>query len=178
MRRIALVLVLLATSVATPVQAQRDSEARRAALQAYRDSLETEVVHKFVTRLSRDLKLNSKQRATVEQVIRSGADRRHELMRASRDLQGRLIRALRSDDTSSDEFQRLLANHEALRRREHDSWTHDQQQLAAVLNPRQRAHFLLSWTHFQETLREIMSRRPDRDNDDSQRGHGKDGHRH
>ncbi|CAN5761215.1 hypothetical protein BH23GEM10_BH23GEM10_10270 [soil metagenome] len=177
MRGRALVLILLATASATPAQAQHDSAARRAALQAYRDSLETEVVHKFVARLSRDLRLNSAQRTTVEQVIRSGAERRRELMRASGELQGRLIRAVRSDDTSSDEFQRLLANHEALRRREHDSWTHDQQQLAAVLNPRQRAHFLLSWTHFQETLREIMSRRPDRDDDDGHR-RDKEGHRH
>lgn len=175
--RIALALVMMAAAFATPAQAQRDSDERRAALQAYRDSLEAEVVQKFVGRLSRDLRLNSGQRATVEQVIRSGADRRRELTRASRELHSRLIRAVRSDDTSSDEFQRLLASHEVLRRREHDSWTQDQLQLAAVLSPRQQAHFLLSWTHFQETLREIMSRRPDRDDDDDH-DRRKEDHRH
>lgn len=177
MRRIAPLLILMAIAFAAPAQAQRNSDARRAELQAYRDSLEAEVVQKFVGRLSRELRLNSTQRTTVEQVIRSGADRRHKLLSASSALQSRLIRAVRSDDTSSEEFQRLLASHEALRRHEHDSWTQDQQKLAAVLNPRQRAYFLLSWTHFQETLREIKSRRPDRDNDDEHR-HDREGHRH
>lgn len=166
--RFVLAALVVATSVAaSPASAQRGSDAeRRAALQAYRDSLETEVVQKFVNSLARDLRLDSSQKSTVEAVLRTGSERRRALAKESSELQYRLYRAVRDDDTTDSEFQRLLASHESLRRQEHDLWMGDQRALARVLSPRQRSHFLLSWTRFQETLREIMSRRPGgRDND-------------
>jgi hypothetical protein len=149
--------VLLAPAGA---QAQGGSEQeRRAALEARRDSLEAEVVQKFVRRLTRELKLNAVQQAQTEGVLKESGSQRRELSRASMQLRGRILRAARNAQTTDAEFIRLLAEHEALRAREHELWGRDQEQLARFLNPRQRAQFLLAWAHFQDDMRDILSRR-------------------
>jgi Spy/CpxP family protein refolding chaperone len=161
MRRVLLLCALCALLSPAALAAQRTgSDAdRRAALQARRDSLENEVARKFMERLTTDLKLDSDQRARVENVMKRSGMRRSELTRRSTALRGRLHRALRSDTTTAAEFQQLLVDHEALRAAEHDLWRQDQEELAAVLTPRQRVQFIISWAHFQETMREIMSQR-------------------
>jgi hypothetical protein len=98
-------------------------------------------------------------------------------------LRGRIYRAARNPATSDAEFMRLLSEHEALRAREHDLWGRDQEQLAGILNPRQRAQFLLAWAHFQDDMRDILSRRMrqqrdsrDRRSDGKSPGESRDGH--
>jgi Spy/CpxP family protein refolding chaperone len=160
MRRMLLLIALLLVSPAV-LEAQRtgSDDARRAAMQARRDSLENEVMQRFIERLTKDLRLDADQRAQTERVMKRSGVRRSELMRRSGELRGRLHRALRTETTTDAEFQRLLADHDALRAQEHDLWRQDQNELAAVLTARQRVQFIVSWAHFQETMREIMSQR-------------------
>ena len=160
MNRVLLLSALCALLVPGSLEAQRTDEGRRAAMQARRDSLETEVARKFMERLTRDLRLDTDQRVRVERVMARSSTRRSELTRRSGELRGRLHRALRSETTTEAEFQQLLTDHEALRAQEHDLWRQDQQELSAVLTARQRVQFIISWAHFQATMREIMSQRP------------------
>lgn len=173
MKRLVIAAVLLLAPVAGHAQQTGTDQERRAAFEARRDSLEAEVVQKFVRRLGRDLKLSATQQAQTEQVLRQSGLQRRELSRASMQLRGRIYRAARSDDTPDAEFIRLLADHEELRVREHDLWRHDQEQLARILDPRQRAQFILSWAHFQDDMRDILSRRMREQSDSRDRSNDK-----
>jgi Spy/CpxP family protein refolding chaperone len=154
-------MLLVALCAATPAlaQAQQGSpdHARRAAMEARRDSLEAEILNRFVDQLSRELRLDADQRARTERTLRVGAHRRRELMRASGELRGEMIRALRSASTTDAEFTRLLAQQESLRLRENDLWTREQDELARILSPRQRAQFIIQWARFQDNVREILA---------------------
>ena len=174
--------LILFAPVAVQAQQSGSSAERRAAMQARRDSLEAEVVRKFIHRLTNDLKLDAAQRAETERVLHESGAQRRELSRASMQLRGRIYGALRNEGATDAEFIRLLAEHEALRTREHELWRHDQDRLAHFLTPRQRAHFVLSWAKFQEDMSDILSRRMrpqsdgrDGDRRDSDRS-GRDSH--
>jgi Spy/CpxP family protein refolding chaperone len=161
MRRAAVVLaglVVLLSALPAPVSGQQRGDAnRRAELEARRDSLESELLSRFVDRLSRELSLTAEQRAGTDRILRSGAEQRRSLMRESGALRGRLQRALRESATTDAEFNRLLAEHEALRQREGEFWRAEQDELARVLSPRQRAQFVMQWVRFQEQVRTIIS---------------------
>jgi Spy/CpxP family protein refolding chaperone len=131
--------------------------ARRAAIEARRDSLEAEILNRFVEQLTQELKLDANQRTRTERSLRVGAHRRRELMRASGELRGEIVRALRNSTTTDAEFNRLLAQQETLRQREHDLWTREQDDLARILTPRQRAQFIIQWARFQDNVREILA---------------------
>jgi hypothetical protein len=169
MKRLIVAIVLALMPAAAHAQ-QTEEQARRAASAARRDSLEAEIVQKFVQRLSRDLSLDASQRAQTERVLRESGAHRRELSRASSALRGRIYRTARDKSATEADFIRLLAEHESLRAREHDLWRRDQEELARFLNPRQRALFLLSWAHFQDDMRDILSRRM-RDQGDSRDRH-------
>jgi hypothetical protein len=132
MKRLVIAALLLLAPVVGHAQQSGTDQERRAAFEARRDSLEAEVVQKFVRRLGRELKLSSAQQSQTEQVLRQSGLQRRELSRASMQLRGRIYRAARSDATPEAEFIRLLAEHEALRVREHDLWRRDQEQLARI----------------------------------------------
>ena len=157
MKRLMLVLALLLAPAA--VHGQQGDADRRAALQARRDSLEVEIVQKFVRRLSEEVGLNATQRISVERVLQESGVQRRELSRASSRLRSSIFRATRAPETSDADFVRLLAEHDGLRAREHDLWRQEQDELSRILTPRQRARFLLAWAHFQDDMRDILSRR-------------------
>lgn len=161
-------LLLLAPLGAQGQQTGTEAE-RRAALEARRDSLEAEVVRKFVQRLGRDLSLTQAQQTQTVRILQESGLRRRALSRESSQLRSRIYRAARDTTTADAEFVRLLAEYDALRAREHDLWRSDQTQLARVLQPRQRAQFLLSWSRFQDDIREIISRRMRQDGDSRDR---------
>ncbi|HSK17708.1 MAG TPA: Spy/CpxP family protein refolding chaperone [Longimicrobiales bacterium] len=173
MKRLVIAAFLLLAPVAGHAQQSGTDQERRAAFEARRDSLEAEVVQKFVRRLGRELKLSSAQQSQTEQVLRQSGLQRRELSRASMQLRGRIYRAARSAETPEAEFVRLIAEHEALRVREHDLWRRDQEQLARILDPRQRAQFILSWAHFQDDMRDILSRRMREQSDSRDRSNDK-----
>jgi hypothetical protein len=157
----ALIGVLLLLSVTPSLLAAQtpDDQARRARIEARRDSLEREVVQKFVDRLTRELRLDADQRTQTERVLASSGVQRRELMRASGALRGRIVRAVRAETTSDADFARLLTDHEALRAREHDLWRREQEELSRILTTRQRVQFIMMWAHFQDEMRDILSRR-------------------
>jgi Spy/CpxP family protein refolding chaperone len=151
----ALTIALLLPATAQAQQPGSDP-VRRAAMEARRDSLEAEIMNRFMTLLNRELRLDADQRARTERTLRAGADRRRDLMRASAELRGELHRALRSNATSDADFVRLLTEHETLRQRESELWRREQDELARILTPRQRAHFVVQWARFQESIRDIV----------------------
>jgi Spy/CpxP family protein refolding chaperone len=154
--KFALMLLLLVVPLTADAQ-QGPDPARRAAMEARRDSLETAVMQRFIDQLTRELRLDADQRAQTERVLRDGAVRRRELMHSSGELRARLHRALRSITTSDAEFMRLVTEQEALRQRESELWRREQDELARVLTPRQRVHFLVQYARFHDSVREILS---------------------
>jgi hypothetical protein len=159
MKRMLTATALFLTLMPAALHGQATEQSRRAELAARRDSLEAEVVRKFVHRLARDLQLDANQRAQTELVLRDSGVRRRDLSRASSQLRSSIYRAVRDTTTAAADFVRLLADYEALSSREHELWRREQDELARILDPRQRAHFLLSWVRFQDDMREILSRR-------------------
>jgi len=131
--------------------------AQRAAYEARRDSLENVVVGKFVDRLARDLKLSAPERTQVEKVLAESGVRRHELLKASSSLRTKMRNATRDSATADAVFMTLLAEQDALRNREHQLWSRDQEEMARVLNPRQRVLFISAWSSFQDDMRRIVS---------------------
>ena len=177
MKRMLTATALFLTLMPAALHAQATEQSRRAELAARRDSLEAEVVRKFVHRLARDLRLDENQRAQTVLVLRDNGVRRRELSRASSQLRGRIYRAVRDTTTANADFIRLLADYEALSSREHELWRREQDELARILDPRQRAHFLLSWVRFQDDMREILARRMRELDDSRDRDRRSDGDR-
>jgi Spy/CpxP family protein refolding chaperone len=157
MRYALILLLMLLLPAAAQAQQSSPDPSRRAAMEARRDSLENAIMQRFLVQLTRELKLDDAQRTQTERVLREGAVRRRELMHASGDLRSRLHRALRSTTSTDAEFTRLVAEHETLRQRDADLWRREQDELARILTPRQRAHFLVQWVRFQDSVREIIS---------------------
>jgi hypothetical protein len=143
----------------SPGSMRRLDPAQRAAEQARRDSLEAEIVQKFIGDLTRELKLDATQREEIERVLTESGARRRELMRTSGQLRGRMHRALRDPNTPDADFVKLLGEYDLLRVREHDLWRRDQDELARFLTVRQRAQFLIHWANFQDKVRDIIERR-------------------
>jgi Spy/CpxP family protein refolding chaperone len=155
--KFALLLLLLLAPCAAHAQQSSPDPARRAAMEARRDSLESALMQRLLDQLTRELRLDTDQRTQTERVMRDGAARRRELMHSSGELRARLHRALRSNTTTDAEFTRLVAEQEALRQRESELWRREQDELARVLTPRQRAHFLIQYARFHDHVREILA---------------------
>jgi Spy/CpxP family protein refolding chaperone len=157
MRLLTAVLTMLCCLPAPAAAQQPAADAgRRAALEARRDSLEAELMQRFLDQLFRELQVEAATRAEVERVVQEGAARRRELLRSSGELRLRLHRAMRNDAATDADFTRLLAAHEALRQRETEIWRGEQEQLARVLSPRQRAQFVVHWVRFHDQVRDIV----------------------
>jgi Spy/CpxP family protein refolding chaperone len=151
-------LVMLSSALPASAWAQQRGDAhRRAELEARRDSLESELLSRFLEQLDRELSLTAEQRAGMDRILQSGAEQRRSLMRESGALRVRLARSLRDGTTTDAAFNSLLAEHEALRQREGDLWRAEQDELARVLSPRQRTQFVMQWVRFQEQVRTIIS---------------------
>jgi Spy/CpxP family protein refolding chaperone len=156
MKQLLLCLVMLLAPGALHAQQGPPDAARRAAMEARRDSLENEIMQRFLASLDGELGLEAEQRARLDRALRDGAVRRRELMRSTGELRGRLHRATRAAGTTDGEFNRLLAEHETLRQRENEIWRREQEELARLLTPRQRAQFLMHWVRFQDDVRDII----------------------
>jgi Spy/CpxP family protein refolding chaperone len=130
--------------------------ARRALMEARRDSLENAIMQRFLDQLSRELSLDAEQLTQTERVLRAGASRRRDLMHASGELRMRLHRGARDRATTDAAFVKMLADHEALRQRENEIWRLEQDELARILSPRQRAQFVMHWVRFQDEVRDII----------------------
>jgi Spy/CpxP family protein refolding chaperone len=154
-------LLAAAIAVVTPfglnAQQAGADPARRAAAEARRDSRGAAILNRLVEQLTRELRLDADQKVRTERALRMGAHRRRELMRSTGELRFEIGRALRNPATTDAEFNRLLTQQETLRQREHDLWTREQDELARILNPRQRAQFVVQWARFQDSVRDILT---------------------
>jgi hypothetical protein len=160
MARLAVALLLCTVLLPAASQAQQGQgppdRARRAAMEARRDSLENAIMQRFLAQLDRELGLDAEQRTQTEHVLREGALRRRELMLAAGELRMRLHRGSRDRSTTDAAFVKMLADHEALRQRESEIWRLEQDELARILSPRQRAQFVMHWVRFQDEVRDII----------------------
>ena len=164
MKRLLIVMLLAVLPAAASAQdrqqqRQPPTAAQIAAYNARRDSLENDIVNKFIDQLTRELKLDAEQRTQTQRVLRESGARRRELSNATRELRNRMSRAGREPATTEADFNRLLMEFENLRGREHSLWQREQEELARLYSPRQRVQFVVRWTGFQESLREILSDR-------------------
>jgi hypothetical protein len=162
-KRLLIVTLLALTPVAASAQdrpqRQPPTPAQIAAYTARRDSLENDIVNKFIDQLTRELKLGAEQRTQTQRVLRESGLRRRELANATRELRSRMSRTARDPAATEADFNRLLMEFENLRGREHTLWQREQDELARLYSPRQRVQFIGKWTDFQESLREIVADR-------------------
>jgi Spy/CpxP family protein refolding chaperone len=128
---------------------------------ARRAELESEILDRFMDRVAQEMKLDAAARQQLSEQLRANGERRRALARSAVQLRQQLVRAV-EDSTSADaDIQRLLGQLEQLRQQENDQWATEQQELARVLTPRQRAIFSLEWLRFNERVRGMMmERRP------------------
>jgi hypothetical protein len=124
-----------------------------------RAQLERQILQRFVEQSGREIGLNGPTQSRLQQILNESNARRRELTQEGAQLRQRLIAAVRSSDTSDEEFSSILADIDALREREHELWRKDQESLSKELTPRQRALFTVRWLRFQENIRDLIDRR-------------------
>ena len=148
-------LVMLALSLVTtaPLAAQRHPPAARA-------ELAQRVQERFLQEAARQLRLDEAARGRLAAVLSEHDQMRQALQREGRQLRGMLVRAVADARTPDAEFQRLLAQLDALRTRELEVWRHEQSALANVLTPRQQAEFAMLRARFAERIARIRAERP------------------
>ena len=127
--------------------------------QAQREQLEGRILREFVLQSARDLELSNEQGTALYNLLRTSAEEQRAIMREAMQLRTDLANAVRRSATPDAEFERLLAGLDSLRLRDQRQWDRDQQELAHLLSPRQRAGFALRWIRFQERIRDIVARR-------------------
>jgi len=159
-RKAVCVLILALLPVAT--QAQRpEGEGSGGPNHARRAELEAQIFSRFMDRVTEQLKLDTGSRQRLEEQLRANGDRRRALARSTVQLRQQLVRATRDSTASEAEIQRLLNQFDQLRQQENELWSSEQQALANLLSPRQRALFTLEWLRFNERVRGMMmERRP------------------
>lgn len=150
-------LVLMAALLVLPCVAQ----AQNPQMNARRQMLQGQIVQRFMDHVSTQLALDAGTRARLEQQMRQSGDRRRQLARNTADLRRDLMVAIRDSSTSDAEINRLLGQMTGLRQQEQDLWKSDQDALARILTPRQRARFVFMWLRFNEQIRD-MALRPGR----------------
>jgi Spy/CpxP family protein refolding chaperone len=146
--------LLVALGSLVPVAAAAQQQAQQQAA-TRRGQLERQVLARFVDRAARELELDAGGRARLERVLRTSVEQRRALAEDATRLRQELSRALRDPATPDREFERLLAELAELRAREAGLWREEQEALAAVLTPRQRARFLLISARVNERIRAL-----------------------
>ncbi len=155
MKTTLLVLTLLLVPVAAG--AQRVGRGQRPA--AREALLEAQIFDRFMDKVSTDMQLDSNGRNRLRQHLRQSGEQRRLLAQQTVQLRRRLVEATRDSTTSDAQIDGLLQQFVQLRVREQELWNRDQNELAGLLTPRQRAQFLLQWITFNERIRGIMQGR-------------------
>jgi hypothetical protein len=127
-----------------------------------RAALERQVIRMFVQQTAGAMKLNQVGRNRLDQILQESNARRRELVAASMDLRRRFQVAIRDTATSDAAFEGLLREAQQLRQREQDLWLRDQEELARLLTPRQRAIFVVRWIRLQEQIQGMIDQRQGR----------------
>jgi chromosome segregation ATPase len=152
MKSIWLAPLLIAGALVPAHAGAQDAQGRRAALEA-------QVFSRFLDRIATELELSPAKRDQLAQALHESAQRRRTLAQEAWRLHAELARLANDPNSRDDEISRTLTAIEELRDREHALWRDEQRALAAVLSPRQRAHFMVLRTQFNERALEMRGRR-------------------
>jgi uncharacterized membrane protein YccC len=120
-----------------------------------RGQLERQVISRLVDRAAQELELDAGGRVRLERVLRTSVEQRRAIAEEAARLRQELARALRDPATPEREFERLLNELAELRAREARLWREEQDSLAGVLTPRQRARFMLISARVNERIRAL-----------------------
>jgi Spy/CpxP family protein refolding chaperone len=126
---------------------------------AQRAALEARVLQRFVERTAAELSLTESQATRLHAMFERNMERRRQAARESAEIRRQLAAAVREPGTTDADFQRHLTALQTLRQREHELWQREQQALAELLTPRQRAQYMTRWMALQENIRDVMARR-------------------
>lgn len=153
MRAIAIVLLVLLTPATGLAQGRGPDPDRRA-------ELEQRVRQQFLRHVADRLDLTAEQRTRVREVLAEGAEARRDLALESQALRIDLIQAVRDDEAEMARFEAILERLEAIRAREREIAQQEEAALAEVLDPRQRAVFLLLRMEMNDRVRQLRRHGP------------------
>jgi Spy/CpxP family protein refolding chaperone len=120
-----------------------------------RMELEQRVRRQFLSQVARRLELTTTQREQVREILRGGAEERRDLALESQALRIDLMQAVRDEDTPPARYEELLQGIQSLRQREQGLEVREEEALARVLDPRQRALFLMMRMQFNDRVRQL-----------------------
>lgn len=147
------VLALLATSMAAAAQVGGADQDRRA-------ELERQFRRQFMAQVARRLDLTADQRDRMREVLAARAEDRRDLALESQALRIELIQAVRDEDAAMSRFEDILARLEALRGREREIEAQEEAEMAEILDPRQRAIFLMLRMQLNDRVRQMRGPGP------------------
>lgn len=149
MKRIGLMALVLAVApMALPAQGVGPNQDRRA-------ELEQQVRRQFLAQIAERLELTNAQREQVREVLAESADARRDVALESHALRIDLMQAVRSEDASMADFEEILERLDAIRARERQLEEQEEAALADILDPRQRAMFLMVRMQMNERIRQM-----------------------
>lgn len=151
MKALAMAVVSLAI-LGGPLLAQGGGQRQPEAMQR-RAHLEEQVRQQFMEQVARRLELSEAQRQGMAEILGEGAEARRELAESSQALRRDLMRSVRDDATPMTTYERLLERLDAIREAERAIERREAERLGDVLNPRQRALFLMMRMQFNDRIR-------------------------
>lgn len=152
------VVVAALAMLALPAAAQQQQQQQRPGA-ARRAELERRVLDEFMERAGEQAEMNDEQQTRVRVILQESAARHRERTLSAARLRRELAQAVRTSGTTDAEFMRIMQQIETMRAQEQQAWQADQQAIAEVLSPRQRAIFSLRWIEFQDRIRALMGAR-------------------
>lgn len=126
-----------------------------------RQAIERRFHQRFLELSSRRLSLEQRQTERLGTILERGWRARKDLQRELAQERERFAAAVRDEATTDDEFRRLLATMEDLRRQEYELWVSEQRALAEFLTPRQRAMFVQMQMRAIDAVRDMRRRHSD-----------------
>lgn len=150
----AMVLVVLAMMMPAVAAAQG-----RGPDQERREALEQRIRGRFLAQVSQRLGLSEEQRTGVRDVLAESADARRDLVLESQALRIDLMQAVRDDDAEMARFESILERFEAIRAQEREIEQAEEAALAEILDPRQRAIFLMLRMQLNDRIRQMRGMR-------------------
>ena len=139
-----------------------------------RQALERHFQQRFLEMSSRRLSLQPVQTERLGSILERGWSARRELQRELEEERARFAVAIGDEDATDDEFRRMLATMEDLRRQEYELWVSEQRALAEFLTPRQRAMFVHMQMRATDAVHDMRRRRSEGE-DGRARGERDDG---
>lgn len=139
-----------------------------------RQALERHFQQRFLEMSRQRLSLQPVQTERLASILERGWRARRDLQRRLEVERERFAAVIGDEDTTDDEFRRILSTMEDLRRQEYELWVSEQRALAEFLTPRQRAMFVHMQMRAIDAVHD-MRRRRSAGEDRRERGERDDG---